>query len=225
MLVLLTTTAGCVTTVPMRADLPSQSYVDVPVPASVPFGLFNYKDAKTLIPIYGDIKRVQAQVARNQLDAEMRAQGFDAGKELQRLLVARLTARRVQSRPLTAERPHDKMPPRVDLASLPLQDDTWAVLDARITGVSLMSDMSGEFRPQVALLVQLIEARTKRLLYDNRFIYNGRAAKAVRIPYDPGAQWTDIEAIRNDLPGVRAAIVAALDKMAELIAADLSSKR
>lgn len=214
---------GCVGTVPMSRGVPERSFVDIPVPASTRFGLYNYKDLKTFIPIYGDIKRVKTEVARYQLDAKLRESGFDAGVELQKLLAAKLNSHNVQARVLSAERPQQMMRPKVDVASLPLKADTWAVLDARFTGVGLNADMSGEFRPQVTLLVQLLDAHTQKVLYDNRFIYNGRMAKAVRIPYDPGAKWVDTEAIRNDLPGVCAAIVAALDKMAELIAADIVS--
>lgn len=74
------------------------------------------------------------------------------------------------------------------------------------------------------MLVQLVEVRTKRVLYDKRFVCNTSSDKAVRVPYDPQAVWADVQALRNDVPGVRTAIVATLEKMADLIAADISSK-
>jgi hypothetical protein len=224
-LILVSMLAGCVTTTPMNGSVPPESFVEIPVPASSRVGLFNHKDARSYIPIYGFFKQMQTIPAESELNAKLRELGFDAGKELQQILVSKLTLRDIQARSLSAERPDKIILPKLDLATLPLQEDSWAVLDARITGVALDADMSGTFRPLVALLVQLIEVRTNRVLYDNRFIYNGRAAKATRIPYDPRAQWTDIEAIKNDLPGVCEAIVAALDKMADLIAIDLSSKQ
>lgn len=45
-----------------------------PVPASTPLRLDNYKDLKTFIPIYGNLRYVKMEVAQYQLEAELKEQ-------------------------------------------------------------------------------------------------------------------------------------------------------
>lgn len=222
---LLATLSACISTTPMSKGAPPERYIDVPTPASTDFGVFNARDAKAFIPIYGEIKMIEARRAQSQLDTKLRERGFDAATELQRLLLTKLTLRDVKTRALQVDRPHKMIPPKIDLSKLPLQADAWAVLDARITGVGLDADMSGEFRPVVGVQVHLIEVVSRRVIYDNRFAYNMHlAAKTVHIPYDPRAQWESIEAIESDLPGVTDAVVGALDRIADLIAGEIGAK-
>jgi hypothetical protein len=112
-------------------------------------------DRKIWRVTYGRVSRAQIthSFVPESLDAD--EHGFDPAIELQRLLLTKLTLHDVKTRSIQAERPHKMIPPKVDLATLPLQGDTWAVLDARITGIGLDADMSGEFRPVIGVQVQL----------------------------------------------------------------------
>jgi hypothetical protein len=98
------------------------------------------------------------------------------------------------------------------------------MIDARITGYGVLAEVSGEFRPFVAVIARLVDARSREVLYEKRFGYNYWFARSERIPFEPADRWSDIEAVENDIAGVEAAIRRGISKITTLIAADIGAK-
>jgi hypothetical protein len=145
-------------------------------------------------------------------------------KQLQLALVRDIRAKSIDARSVEIPRAPELVPSAIDKSELPAVAPDWAMIDARITGYGILAEMSGEFRPFVCVIARLIDARTKQVLYEKRFGYNYSGVKVVRVPFDPADKWPTIEAVKNDPPGVEAAIGRGISKITALIAADLAAK-
>lgn len=216
---------GCISTAKMKETVPKGASIVVLAPGK-PKHLFfgNYADAKTFIPFYGFAKLIEAEAAESRINQQLNAQGFDISEEWQQVLVAELRSQGIDVSVLIVDRPAESFPSPLPHSKLPKVDDGWALIDAQIGGYGLNAEMSGEFRPFLGIRVRLISAQSKAVLYDQRFAYNTWGGQAVRIPFEPADQWSDIDAVQNDLPKVRSAFITGLSKVAARVAADLTAK-
>jgi hypothetical protein len=217
--------SGCVSTAERQAPIPPQASIAVLTPGHPEKLIFaNYADAKGVIPFYGFAKQMQAMSTEPLINSELATRGFSVEEQLQRALVRDIRSKSIDARAVEIPRPAELVPSALKRSELPAVVPDWAMLDARITGYGILAEMSGEFRPFVCVIARMIDATSKQVLYEKRFAYNYWGAKVVRIPFDPADKWPTIEAVKNDLPGVEAAIGRAISKITELIAADLAAK-
>jgi len=214
---------GCISVVERQAPVPRDGVIAVITPGHPEKLIFgNYADAKSYIPFYGFAKQMQATSAEPRINAELGSRGFRIEDELQRALVHDLRAKGINAGAVVVAREAEFLPSELKRAEYPAAEGSWAMIDARITGYGVLAEMSGEFRPFVAVIAQLVEADSKKVLYEQRFAYNAWGGKVVRVPFEPADKWSSIEAVENDPAGVEAALRRGLSKITELIAADIA---
>ncbi|MGH8175630.1 MAG: hypothetical protein ACREV5_05140 [Steroidobacter sp.] len=223
--VLLIALSGCISTAERQAPIPPKASIVILTPGHPDKLIFaNYADAKTFIPFYGFGKQMQAMSTEPIMNSELAARGFRVQEQLQDALVRDIRSKSIDARAVQIARAAEFIPSALKRSELPAVQADWAVIDARITGYGLLAEISGEFRPFVCVIARMIDAKTKQVLYEKRFAYNYGGAKVVRISFDPVDKWPTIEAVKNDLPGVEAAIGRGISKITDLIAADLAAK-
>jgi hypothetical protein len=221
---LATTMAGCALTVERSAPIPEGASIVVVTPARPHNMIFaNYGDAKSFIPFYGFFKQTQAMATQPLIDDEIRASGFRVEEELQNALVRDLLEKSVDVQGMKIARPAEVLPSALKTSELRVPERHWAVIDARVTAFGILAELSGEFRPMVCVIVRMLDARTKLVLYEKRFAYNYARLDFVRIPFEPSDSWPNIGAVKNDIPGVESAIRRGISKITELIAADIAA--
>jgi hypothetical protein len=214
---------GCISVVERQAPVPRDGVIAVITPGHPEKLIFgNYADAKGLIPLYGFAKHMQATSAEPRINAELNSRGFSIEDELQLALVRDIRSKGINARAVSVAREAEFLPSSLKLAEFPPAEGSWAMIDARITGYGVLAEMSGEFRPFIAVIARLVDADSKKVLYEQRFAYNTWGGKVVRVPFDPADKWPDIEAVENDPGGVEAAIRRGISKITELIAADIA---
>ena len=219
------TLCGCISTAERQAPIPPQASIAVLTPGHPEKLIFaNYADAKGFIPFYGFAKQIHAMSTEPAINSELAARGFSVEEQLQLALVRDIRSKNIEARAVEIPRVAEFLPSALKRSELPAVAPDWAMIDARITGYGILAEMSGEFRPFVCVIARMIDARTKQVLYEKRFAYNYWGPKLVRIPFDPADKWPTIDAVKNDLPGVEAAIGRGISKITELIAADLAAK-
>jgi hypothetical protein len=216
---------GCISTRAMKEKVPEAASISILTPSRQGgMVVLTMGDAKSWLPLYGFVKTMAAAGAQERVNQRLDDHGFDIGQELQQTLLASLRSQAVPAERVDIERPTEFIPSPLAKSALPDARGAWALLDAQITGYGLSTEMSGEFRPWVAVRVRLVEAKSKAVLYDQRFTYNYWAIKAERIPFEPADQWRDLDAVEQDLGGVRLALVRGLSKISARVAADLAGK-
>jgi hypothetical protein len=214
---------GCISVVERQAPVPKGGVIAVITPGHPEKLIFgNYADAKGFVPLYGFAKQMQATSAEPRINAELNSRGFRIEDELQLALVRDIRSKGINARAVLVPREAELMPSKLKRADFPPTEGSWAMIDARITGYGVLAEMSGEFRPFVAVIARLVDADSKKVLYEQRFAYNIWGGKTVRVPFDPADKWPNIEAVENDPGGVEAAIRRGISKITELIAADIA---
>lgn len=214
---------GCISVVERQAPVPKDGVIAVITPGHPEKLIFsNYADTKGLIPLYGFAKHLEATSAEPRINAELGSRGFRVEDELQLALVRDIRSKGVTARAVVVAREAEFMPSALKHSELPPAEGSWGMIDARITGYGVRAEMSGEFRPFVAVIVRLVDADSKKVLYEQRFGYNIWGGKVVRVPFDPADKWPSIEAVENDPAGVEAAIRRGISKITEIVAADIA---
>ena len=214
---------GCISVVERQAAVPRDGVIAVITPGHPEKLIFgNYADAKSFIPLYGFAKQMQAWSAGPRINAELGSRGFRIEDELQLALVRDIRSKGINARAVSVARQAEFLPSALKRAEFPPAEGSWAMIDARITGYGVLAEVSGEFRPFVTVIARLVDADSKKLLYEKRFAYNAWGGKVVRVPFDPTDKWPSIEAVENDPGGVEAAIRRGISKITELIAADIA---
>ena len=214
---------GCISVVERQTPVPRDGVIAVITPGHPEKLIFgNYADAKGFIPLYGFAKHMQATSAEPRINAELDSRGFKIEDELQLALVRDIHSKGINARAVSVAREAEFLPSALKRAEFPPAEGSWAMIDARITGYGVLAEMSGEFRPFVAVIARLVDADSKKVLYEQRFAYNAWGGKTVRVPFDPADMWPSIEAVENDPGGVEAAIRRGISKITELIAADIA---
>jgi hypothetical protein len=214
---------GCISVVERPAPVPKDGVIAVITPGHPEKLIFgNYADAKGFIPLYGFAKHMQAASAEPRINAELDSRGFRIEDELMLALVRDIRSTGINARAVSIPRAAEFMPSALKRAEFPPDEGSWAMIDARITGFGVVAEMSGEFRPFVAVVARLVDADSKKVVYERRFAYNAWGGKTVRVPFDPADKWPNIEAVENDSVGVEAAIRRGISKITALIAADIA---
>jgi hypothetical protein len=217
--------AGCISITERQQPVPEEGVIDVLTPGHPETLIFaNYADAKGFIPVYGFAKHMQATSAEPRINAELNARGFKVEEELQRALVRDIRSKGVKVKSVSIARAAEFLPGALSRSELPAGEGSWAMIDARITGYGVLAEMSGEFRPFVGVIVRMVDAHTREVLYEKRFAYNHWGGKVVRVPFEPDDKWLSIEAVEADAPGVEEALRRGIAKITELIAADVGAK-
>jgi hypothetical protein len=217
--------AGCISIVERQAPVPKDGAIVVLTPGHPEKLIFgNYADAKSFIPFYGFAKQMQAMSAQPRINAELGGRGFRIEEELQLALVRDIRSKGINASAVSVAREAELLPSALKRSEFPPAEGSWAMIDARITGYGVLAEMSGEFRPFVGVIARLVDAHSKKILYEKRFAYNLWGGKVVRVPFEPADKWPSIEAVENDPGGVEAALRRGIAKITELIAADMGTK-
>jgi hypothetical protein len=214
---------GCISVVERQSSAPKDGVIAVITPGHPEKLIFgNYADAKSFIPFYGFAKQMQAASAEPRMNAALGSRGFKVEHELQHALVRDIRSKGINAKAVSVAREAEFLPSALKRAEFPPAEGSWAMIDARVTGYGVLAEMSGEFRPFVAVIARLVDADTKKVLYEQRFAYNAWGGRVVRVPFEPADKWPTIEAVENDPGGVEAAIRRGVAKITELIAADIA---
>lgn len=227
---------GACASTQLTNSLPSDAKIAVATPVMARSFVFaNNNDLKTLIPIYGAAKMIQADRAEAVIERELAHQGFDVAGELQNALTVSLSAKGMRAQSVNVERtvklvpspkaPAQPVPVGLKIDQLPAADEARAWLDAQILIHGISAGFGGEFTPFIGLRIRMIDARSGQVLYDQRVAYNitgtGQGTNLTPVVAD---RWADIDAVKNDLPRVRAALITALNKLADWTANELAAR-
>lgn len=167
---------------------------------------------------------MQAMSAEPRINTELDTRGFSIEEEVQLALVRDISAKGINAKAVSISRAAQFLPGALKRSELPPAEDSWAMIDARVTGYGVLAEVSGEFRPFVGVIARMVDAHSGQVLYEKRFAYNYWGGKVVRVPFEPADKWLSIEAVESDIPGVEAAIRRGIKKITELIAADVAAR-
>ncbi|WP_133254921.1 hypothetical protein [Phenylobacterium hankyongense] len=159
----------------------------------------------------------------NAVNEALAGSGFEAESRVEQRLVSRLTAEGYTVQKL-ANGPHNAK--REFLVTYPGAAGADAYLDLTVVNFGYLSAGAGQpFRPTVFANVRLVSARdTKKVLMENRIVYNamGAAQGVITLTPDPQYAFKNRAALLEDPKRLAAGIEGALNQVADTVAQLLS---
>jgi hypothetical protein len=156
---------------------------------------------------------------KNAVNDALAGAGFDAERRLDQLLVSRLTAEGYTVQALSNGPRNGK---REFLVTYPGADGADAYLDLTVVDFGYLSAGAGQpFRPTVFANVRLVSARdTKKVLMENRIVYNGMRPQqgVITLTADPQYAFNNRAALLEDPKRLAGGIEAALSQVADTVA-------
>jgi hypothetical protein len=187
-------------------------------------------DAATLVPWLGTVAAVSRDsAAKSAVGKQLRAEGLDLPKRLQAdLLVALLGAGYAVDTATISRKPGGQFAVADFLtpAEYPAVSDVFAFLDVRIRAYGFFAVSStSQYRATLQVDARIVDAATKRTLYERRFVYQGPPDQwpgMLKVaPASAQPTWASLEDIKAQPTVAAEALRLACSEVASAIANEL----